>query len=84
MVTPITPAAGRIIVGLDFGTTYSGLAWASTDKPDHRETVTTWPGEGDVSEQVPTKVRYTAGETQWGYGVPLDAPQGEVIEWFKL
>lgn len=84
MATSNPQTAGRIIVGLDFGTTYSGLTWVSTDNPGHRETVTTWPGEGDLSEQVPTKVRYTAGETQWGFGVPLDAPPGEVIEWFKL
>ena len=75
--------ADRIIVGLDFGTTYSGLAWASAHSPKHRETITTWPG-GESSDEVPTKLRYATGKTQWGFNVPLDAPSGEVIEWFKL
>ena len=77
------PSPERIIVGLDFGTTYSGLAWASTHRPGRRETITTWPA-GEPSDKVPTKLRYAAGETQWGFGVPLDAPPGEVIDWFKL
>lgn len=79
--SPSTP--DRIVVGVDFGTTYSGLAWASTHRPDHRETITTWPA-GEPSDKVPTKLRYVAGETQWGFGVPLDTQSGEVIEWFKL
>lgn len=83
MASSHTSRTDRIVVGLDFGTTYSGLAWAATSHPDHRETITTWPA-GDPSDKVPTKLRYAVGETQWGFGVPLDAPSSEVIEWFKL
>lgn len=78
-----TPIPDRIVVGLDFGTTYSGVAWATTQPSDPCESLTTWPG-GESSDKAPTKLRYAAGQTQWGFGVPLDASQDEVVEWFKL
>lgn len=79
----------KIIVGIDFGTTYSGVAWAETQRPDRRTTITTWPvsstnREGESSDKVPTKLRYTEKETQWGFSIPITAPQNDVIEWFKL
>lgn len=80
----------RIIVGIDFGTTYSGVAWAETQRPDRRVAVNSWPistsaREGESSDKVPTKLRYTkCGDVQWGFAIPDTAPQDEVIEWFKL
>ena len=79
----------KIIVGIDFGTTYSGVAWAETQRPDRRATITAWPIdkttlEGEFSEKVPTKLRYSGGDVQWGFSIPLTAPQDEIIEWFKL
>lgn len=78
-----------LIVGIDFGTTYSGLAWAETQQPDRRSAITTWPisktaREGESSEKVPTKLRYHGNDTQWGFSIPVNAPPKEVIEWFKL
>jgi molecular chaperone DnaK (HSP70) len=79
----------KIIVGIDFGTTYSGVAWAETQRPDRRTTITTWPIsktalEGESSDKVPTKLRYNGSDVQWGFSIPITAPQDEVIEWFKL
>ncbi|EEY19609.1 Hsp70-like protein [Verticillium alfalfae VaMs.102] len=79
----------KIIVGIDFGTTYSGVAWAETQRPDRRTTITTWPvsktiREGESSDKVPTKLRYSKGDVQWGFSIPVTAPQNEVVEWFKL
>ena len=79
----------KIIVGIDFGTTYSGVAWAETQRHDRRATITSWPisrttKEGESSEKVPTKLRYVDGETQWGFSIPQTAPQEEIVEWFKL
>ena len=79
----------KIIVGIDFGTTYSGVAWAETQRPDRRTTITTWPinasiREGESSDKVPTKLRYAGKDVQWGFSIPITAPQDEVIEWFKL
>lgn len=79
----------KIIVGIDFGTTYSGVAWAETQRPDRRTAVTTWPisktvREGESSDKVPTKLRYSKDGVQWGFSIPITAPQEEVLEWFKL
>ncbi|CAM1503996.1 Fc.00g015870.m01.CDS01 [Cosmosporella sp. VM-42] len=81
--------ARKIIVGIDFGTTYSGVAWAETQRPDRRTAITTWPvsktiREGESSDKVPTKLRYNGDNVEWGFAIPLTAPQDEVIEWFKL
>ncbi|KAM0330861.1 hypothetical protein ACHAQA_003816 [Verticillium albo-atrum] len=79
----------KIIVGIDFGTTYSGVAWAETQRPDRRTAITSWPvsqtiREGESSDKVPTKLRYAGGDIQWGFTIPMTAPQNEIAEWFKL
>jgi molecular chaperone DnaK (HSP70) len=76
-------------VGIDFGTTFSGIAWAQTKRIDHREVITTWPIsetmlEGESSSKVPTTLRYTGGRTQWGFSIDPFTPHHEVIDWFKL
>jgi molecular chaperone DnaK (HSP70) len=51
----------KIIVGIDFGTTYSGLAWAETQRPERRSAITSVSvsshsqpesGNADVASQV--------------------------------
>ncbi|PKS07026.1 hypothetical protein jhhlp_005623 [Lomentospora prolificans] len=77
----------QIIVGVDFGTTYSGLAWTVAHRPERLATVTAWPDAADhevVSEKVPTRLRYQGNDTQWGFKIPVNAPQHEILEWFKL
>lgn len=79
----------KIIVAIDFGTTYSGIAWAETQRHDRRTAITTWPisqtvRDGKTSEKVPTKLRHVGKNVQWGFQVPLQAPPAEVSEWFKL
>lgn len=79
----------KIIVGIDFGTTYSGVAWAETPRPDRRVAITSWPvsatiREGESSEKVPTKLRYHNDAVEWGFSIPSNAPPDSVIEWFKL
>ncbi|KAL2179721.1 uncharacterized protein P884DRAFT_237588 [Thermothelomyces heterothallicus CBS 202.75] len=79
----------KIIVGIDFGTTYSGVAWAETQRPDRRVAITVWPiskttPEGESSDKVPTRLRYNDGEPEWGFSIPMNTPPEEVVEWFKL
>ncbi len=79
----------KIIVGIDFGTTYSAVAWSQTQRPDRRVAITTWPisrttREGESSEKVPTKLRYNGNNVEWGFSIPINAPDDEVNEWFKL
>lgn len=81
----------KIIVGIDFGTTYSGVAWAETQRPDRRAAITVWPisktaPEGESSDKVPTRLRYNNDdeEPEWGFSIPMNTPPEEVVEWFKL
>ncbi|KAL6356677.1 hypothetical protein LRP88_10282 [Fusarium phalaenopsidis] len=79
----------KIIVGIDFGTTYSGVAWAESRNPSRRTAITQWPvsstnKEGESSDKVPSKLRYNGDKIEWGFSIPITAPQEEVIEWFKL
>ena len=79
----------KIVVGIDFGTTYSGIAWAETKRPDRRVAITSWPisrtvSEGESSDKVPTKLYYRGSQVEWGFTIPMTAPDDEIIEWFKL
>ncbi|RYP52061.1 hypothetical protein DL768_002744 [Monosporascus sp. mg162] len=65
------------------------MAWAETQRHDRRTAITTWPisqkiRDGKTSEKVPTKLRHTVNDIQWGFQVPPQAPAEEVFEWFKL
>ncbi|KAK3683355.1 hypothetical protein B0T22DRAFT_246203 [Podospora appendiculata] len=86
----LTITERKIIVGIDFGTTYSGVAWAETQRPDRRLAITTWPVsksilEGEYSDKVPTKLRYTGNKNiEWGFSIPVTAPSDQIVEWFKL
>ncbi|KAF4626038.1 hypothetical protein G7Y89_g12118 [Cudoniella acicularis] len=76
----------KLIIGIDFGTTFSGVAWAETRRGDHHTVIETWPSrlgtrEGMSSVKVPTELRYTPEGTQWGFQIP------NIIErhqWFKI
>lgn len=85
----ISITARKIIVAIDFGTTYSGVAWAETQRPDRRVAITSWPvsrtiREGESSDKVPTKLRYNGNNVEWGFSIPVIAPQDQINEWFKL
>ncbi|PQE30903.1 hypothetical protein CJF32_00007906 [Rutstroemia sp. NJR-2017a WRK4] len=69
------PLNDRLIVGLDFGTTYSGVAAVYTSTPDDVEIIKTWPGgNGITSDKVPTEI---------AYNYPPNAPAGTepTIKW---
>ncbi|KAK0613320.1 hypothetical protein B0T14DRAFT_438063 [Immersiella caudata] len=79
----------KIIVGIDFGTTFSGVAWAETQRADRRSAITSWPVSktilaGETSEKVPTRLWYNGKKAEWGFTIPPSAPAEEIIEWFKL
>ncbi|KAL2136656.1 hypothetical protein VTI74DRAFT_2388 [Chaetomium olivicolor] len=67
----------RLIVGVDFGTTFSGVAAVYTGTPDDIEIIKTWPGgNGITSDKVPTEISYdlpagaspgTAPTVKWGF-----------------
>ncbi|RKL33579.1 hypothetical protein BFJ72_g9803 [Fusarium proliferatum] len=79
------PADDFIIIGIDFGTTYSGVAWAYSREPEEIELVTSWDAElnhcSDV-EKAPTQLLYDNNKgTSWGYSIPADK---DALKWFKL
>jgi hypothetical protein len=76
----------KLIVGIDFGTTFSGVAWAETRRADHQSVIETWPStrgtqEGVSSVKVPTEIRYTPQGIEWGFQIPAIT---ERHQWFKL
>ncbi|KAM0203878.1 hypothetical protein ACHAPI_000878 [Fusarium lateritium] len=84
-MTANKPVDDLIIIGIDFGTTYSGIAWAYSREPEEIELVTSWDSElnhcSDV-EKAPTQLFYDNDkDTTWGYSVPADK---DALKWFKL
>ncbi|KAF4124502.1 Molecular chaperone DnaK (HSP70) [Geosmithia morbida] len=73
----------RIIVSIDFGTTYSGIAWAETSRPDVQHVISNWPATTSFrnSAKVPTELRRVASGWQWGFQIPEGAKR---IRFFKL
>lgn len=55
----LTEAQDRLIVGVDFGTTYSGVAACYSATPEDIDIIKTWPGgNGITSDKVPTEISY--------------------------
>ncbi|KAL5890051.1 hypothetical protein ACKVWC_005269 [Pyricularia oryzae] len=62
------PIGDRLIVGVDFGTTFSGVAAVYTGTPDDVEIIKSWPGgNGITSDKVPTEISYE---------IPANSPEG--------
>ncbi|KAI6716490.1 hypothetical protein JHW43_000921 [Diplocarpon mali] len=85
------PLNDRLIVGLDFGTTYSGVAVVYTSTPDDVEIIKTWPGgNGITSDKVPTEIAYyprgspDAAEPtiKWGFQFRPEEPRLRCIKLF--
>lgn len=81
----------RLIVGIDFGTTYTGIGWAQGEYTDGRQwSISDWPSSlgsegGSDSLKVPTILRYLNNrEIEWGYQVPDDAQPQDILSLFKL
>lgn len=82
-------ATQRIIVGIDFGTTYSGVAWAHSSSPQTVTPIRQWPdatGKQDV-DKVPSEMTYLPdGTFKWGFQATLDSVRknGSVLQYMKL
>ncbi|CAI7659240.1 unnamed protein product [Penicillium glandicola] len=72
-----------LVIGIDFGTTYSGVAWATVEdfERDEINVITNWPEHGREEPKAPTELCYEDGKVMWGYGIPEDA---DPVRWFKL
>ncbi|KFA79756.1 hypothetical protein S40288_00693 [Stachybotrys chartarum IBT 40288] len=86
------PISDRLIVGVDFGTTFSGVAAVYTSTPDDVEIIKTWPGgNGITSDKVPTEIAYeyppnaAPGATpavKWGFQFKPDQSRLRCIKLF--
>ncbi|KAM0263306.1 hypothetical protein ACHAPA_008797 [Fusarium lateritium] len=74
---------GVLVIGIDFGTTYSGVARASKDdfEQKHINLITSWPGSGREEGKTPTELYYEDGKISWGFEIDSDT---DPIKWFKL
>ena len=63
----------RIVVGIDFGTTYTAVGWADTSNPNQVEIIKNWPTAGQlVGAQAPSEIAYddeNPQEYSWGYNI---------------
>ena len=85
----------QLIVGIDFGTTFSGVAFAfATNNEAREDIITEWPGAGTHTKQkIPTVLYYDQVQKVVGWGPDIAdalAPTGypkpgvQKVEWFKL
>ncbi|EGD90832.1 hypothetical protein H112_01415 [Trichophyton rubrum D6] len=85
----------QLIVGIDFGTTFSGVAYAfATNTEAKEDIITEWPGAGTHTKQkIPTVLYYDQYQKVVGWGpdiadalAPTGYPKAGVqkVEWFKL
>ena len=67
----------RIVVGVDFGTTFTAVAWAESSHPEQIEVLKNWPTAGQlVGEQVPSEIAYNDDDPDdfsWGYNIDPQA-----------
>ncbi|TVY15151.1 hypothetical protein LARI1_G006420 [Lachnellula arida] len=64
----------KLIVGIDYGTTFSGVSYVTTDKSgsDDIKIITSWPGEQASSSKTPTRIAYAREnpliqDNRWGF-----------------
>ncbi|KAF8331926.1 actin-like ATPase domain-containing protein [Cantharellus anzutake] len=79
----------RIIVSIDFGTTFSGVAYGSSRIAGGKvQQILTWPGTSENFSKIPTCLLYDdAGRvTAWGLEAKCANPAPGTVrcEWFKL
>ncbi|KAL1641388.1 hypothetical protein SLS58_006089 [Diplodia intermedia] len=78
----------KIIVGLDYGTTFSGISYVTSNEVsiDKIEVINQWPGTSETVSKVPTKIAYASENKnfyvdKWGFAV---TPNMESYVWTKL
>ncbi|KAL2156293.1 hypothetical protein VTH82DRAFT_1038 [Thermothelomyces myriococcoides] len=81
----------KIIVGVDYGTTFTGISYVTSDKTsiDDIDVIRTWPGDGRPVEgnwKTPTVIAYESENRRtrrnlWGYEVRRDMVS---CSWTKL
>ncbi|KAG9557021.1 hypothetical protein KCU71_g11127, partial [Aureobasidium melanogenum] len=77
----------QIVIGIDFGTTHSGVSWAvkTREGTPNIRVINDWPNpkaQNATSDKVPTTISYLDGRPhRWGYQT---GPQEQTFKWFKI
>ncbi|RSL41498.1 hypothetical protein CEP54_015799 [Fusarium duplospermum] len=68
-----------LVVGVDFGTTYTGVAYTLSNDPDLKSVtiIDRWPGAGTENRpKVPTEISYgPSDERRWGWQLRAGSPR---------
>ncbi|KAJ5189910.1 hypothetical protein N7472_008924 [Penicillium cf. griseofulvum] len=78
-----------IVVGIDFGMTYTGVAYSCAPDWLPPKTIQRWPGKlpGELSNKVPTCIEYDNGSgliKNWGFKCDQEDGNTDIKEFFKL
>ncbi|KAL8774384.1 MAG: hypothetical protein Q9203_004239 [Teloschistes exilis] len=77
--------SSEIVVGIDFGTTHSGVSWAVNGGSKVIRLINNWPdpaAQNASKDKVPSSICYVNGVPQkWGYTVGLT---DESFKWIKI
>ncbi|KAL8953266.1 MAG: hypothetical protein Q9222_000871 [Ikaeria aurantiellina] len=77
--------SSEIVVGIDFGTTHSGVSWAVNGGSKVIRLINNWPdptAQNASKDKVPSSISYVDGKPQrWGYTVGLT---DESFKWIKI
>ena len=72
----------KLIIGVDFGTTYSGVAAAYSATPDDIDIIKAWPGgNGITSDKVPTEIAYGPPNIAKDPTLDTDVAKQRQIRW---
>ncbi|KAH6613153.1 hypothetical protein C7974DRAFT_368945 [Boeremia exigua] len=78
----------RLVLGLDYGTTYTGVSFCETSETEllekHIEVVNDWPSRHTkigTKEKVPSEIAYLPDGQKWGSLIPSNVPR---YMWTKL
>ncbi|PCH00435.1 Heat shock protein 70 family [Penicillium occitanis (nom. inval.)] len=65
-----------LVIGIDFGTTFSGIAWAIMDDQKSVQVISSWPGSGNRSSvKTPTVMAFLEDRFLWGWQALALSPE---------
>ncbi|KAB8077963.1 hypothetical protein BDV29DRAFT_167418 [Aspergillus leporis] len=78
-----------IVVGIDFGMTFTGVAYSCAPDWLPPKTIQRWPGKlpGELANKVPTSIEYCSGPgniQSWGFKCDPEVKGSDIKEFFKL
>ncbi|KAJ5655126.1 hypothetical protein N7490_002129 [Penicillium lividum] len=77
-----------IVVGIDFGMTFTGVAYSSAPEWLRPKTIQRWPGKlpGELANKVPTCIEYDEQGLvkNWGFQCDQEEKSSNIKEYFKL